>query len=498
MLFDQQFLIQKLWPILPEIVIIVCLLIVIILDLIQENSKWVFRISLFSLFISTILLFIQWYFLSINLSSNIVQIDGFSIAFRAILTLSSLICILLSIEYIQRAGMQLAEFLIFVLTATIGGMFLCGANDLVTVFVSLECLSLSSYLLAGYAKKDVRSNEAAMKYLLMGGASSSVLAYGFSWVYGLSGGEVQFSKLLSAVNNHLVDPQGVWVAFICILVGIGFKVAVVPFHQWTPDVYEGSPTPVVAFLSVGSKAAALALTARILAIIFPSIQNQWHPIIETLALLSMIFGNLIATAQTSIKRMLAYSSISQAGYLFIGIISSNSYGYTSIIIYLITYLFMNLGAFACVIMFGLRTGTDQIRDYKGLYLKDPWLTFCLSICLLSLAGIPPLAGFFGKLYLFWSGWKSESYLLVYVAIATSVVSFYYYLRVIKVMLTKETKEQSSYVENYLSPTLSIVPTSSLELGITVCVIMSITLGFFMNSIINTTNEVLLSNQVLLG
>lgn len=259
-----------------------------------------------------------------------------------------------------------------------------------------------------------------------------------------------------------------------------------------------SPTPVVAFLSVGSKAAALALAARILGIVFPSIQNQWQPIIETLALLSMIFGNLIATTQTSMKRMLAYSSISQAGYLFIGIISATNYGYTSIIVYLLTYLFMNLGAFGCVIIFGLKTGTDQIRDYTGLFFKDPWLTFCLSIFLLSLAGIPPLAGFFGKLYLFWSGWKSEFYLLVYVAIATSVVSIYYYLRVIKVMLTKETKEQSAYVENYLSSSLSLIPTSSLEFGVTLCVIFSIILGFILDVVINSTNQVLLSSQILMG
>lgn len=238
MLFDYQLVMQNLFPILPELIITVCMLLVIILDLIQENSKWLFKISVGSLLSATICLLIQLYSIC-NGFKTPLQIDGFSIAFRTILTLSSAVCILVSVEYIQRAGMQLAEFLIFVLTATIGGMFLCGANDLITIFVSLECLSLSSYLLAGYSKKDVRSNEAAMKYLLMGGASSSVLAYGFSWIYGLSGGEVELTKLVSAVTNHTVDSQGVWISFICILVGIGFKVAAVPFHQWTPDVYEG-------------------------------------------------------------------------------------------------------------------------------------------------------------------------------------------------------------------------------------------------------------------
>ena len=173
--------------------------------------------------------------------------------FRSVLVFSTILCILLSLEYIERSGMEIAMFLTLILGATIGGMFLCIANNLITVFVALECLSLCSYILAGYAKKDVRSNEAALKYLLMGGASSSILVYGFSWLYGLSGGQLQYETLVNGVQNHLAHPLPIWAAFSCIVVGVGFKISAVPFHQWTPDVYEGSPTPVVAFLSVGSK-----------------------------------------------------------------------------------------------------------------------------------------------------------------------------------------------------------------------------------------------------
>jgi NAD(P)H-quinone oxidoreductase subunit 2 len=252
--------------------------------------------------------------------------------------------------------------------------------------------------------------------------------------------------------------------------------------------YFNSPTPVVAFLSVGSKAAGLALATRLLSIVFPSIENQWHDILQVLALLSMFFGNLIAATQTSMKRMLAYSSISQAGYLLIPIISGTSDGYASMIIYLITYIFMNLGAFACVIIFGLRTGTDQIRDYTGLYLKDPWLAFCLTISLLSLAGMPPLAGFFGKLYLFWSGWQSGLYLLVYVGLITSVVSLYYYLRVVKAMMTKEAKEMSSYVREYVAPSTNLLSRSSIEMGVTLCVLASSILGFVINPIIGIAQQ----------
>lgn len=216
----------------------------------------------------------------------------------------------------------------------------------------------------------------------------------------------------------------------------------------------------------------------------------------------MIFGNLIAANQTSIKRMLAYSSISQVGYIIIGLIAGNPDGYTSMSTYMLTYTFMNLGAFACVIIFGLRSGTDQIRDYAGLYFKDPWLAFSLTVCLLSLAGIPPFAGFFAKVYLFWSGWNKDLYLLVYTGLLTSVISMYYYLRIIKIMITRDGKDISAYVQEYntvssLQPSSeTLVIPSSIELGLTICVIASIALGFFMNPIINIIQETVLSSSAL--
>lgn len=487
---DRLFSVYNLITILPECILILSLLTVLIVDVTVKKTSWLSNIAFIGLISATSILLIQ-VIQGQTLSTSFLgsfQVDGFSLAFRCLICFASTLCIPLSTEYIRRSGMALSEFLIFILTATVGAMFVCAANDLVTIFVSLECLSLSSYLLAGYAKRDVRSNEAAMKYLLMGGVSSSILVYGFSWLYGLSGGKIQLPEIVNGLTNHLSSPLGIWVALICILVGIGFKISAVPFHQWTPDVYEGSPTPVVAFLSVGSKAAGLALATRLLVIVFPGIQDEWHTMLEILALLSMVFGNLIAATQTSIKRMLAYSSISQAGYLIIGIVAGTSDGYASMIIYLITYTFMNLGAFACVMIFGLRTGTDQIRDYTGLYLKDPWLAFCFTICLLSLAGMPPLAGFFGKIYLFWCGWQSGNYLLVYTGLITSVISLYYYLRVVKAMITKEAKEMSSYVRDYVVPSTPVISRSSIEMGVAVCVLASTILGFIINPIIGITQQ----------
>nr|YP_009500195.1 NADH-plastoquinone oxidoreductase subunit 2 [Taxus fuana]AXC48293.1 NADH-plastoquinone oxidoreductase subunit 2 [Taxus fuana]AXZ71157.1 NADH-plastoquinone oxidoreductase subunit 2 [Taxus wallichiana var. wallichiana]AYE93017.1 NADH-plastoquinone oxidoreductase subunit 2 [Taxus wallichiana] len=387
--------------------------------------------------------------------------------------------------------MAVTEFLLFILTATLGGMFLSGANDLATIFVALECLSLCSYLLSGYTKRDVRSNEAIMKYLLMGGTSSSILVYGLSWLYGLSGGEIQLQEITNGlINTQMYNSPGIWIALISITVGIGFKLSLVPFHQWTPDVYEGnSPTPVVAFLSVTSKVAASALATRIFDIVFYFSLNEWHIILEILAIISMILGNLIAITQTSIKRMLAYSSIGQIGYILIGIIDRDSNnGYASMITYMLFYIFMNIGTFSCIVLFSLRTGTDNIRDYAGLYTKDPFSAFSLTLCLLSLAGIPPLAGFFGKLYLFWCGWQAGSYLLVSIGLFMSVISIYYYLKIIKLLMTERNKEITPHVQNYkLSFSIS---KNYIELSMIVCVIASTLLGIVINPIVIIAQDTL--------
>nr|YP_010188880.1 NdhB [Callicladium imponens]QZJ47683.1 NdhB [Callicladium imponens] len=473
--------------ILPECILIFSLIIILILDLILEikNKSLLFYISLLSLSLSIIVLLFQLQKESTISFSGNFQDDNFNRIFQIFLALCSILCIPLSINFIECTKLSITEFLIFILTATIGGMFLCGANDLITIFVSLECLSLCSYLLSGYTKKDVRSNEAVMKYLLIGGTSSSILVYGFSWLYGLSAGEFQLQKIANGlINTEMYNSSGILLGLIFIIAGIGFKLSLVPFHQWTPDVYEGSPTPVVAFLSVASKIAGLALLARLLNIVFPFLSNQWHFILEILAICSMILGNSVAITQTSMKRMLAYSSISQIGYLMIGIIIGDLNGYTSMIVYLLFYIFMNLGTFACIILFGLRTGTDNIRDYSGLILKDPLLTFSLALCLLSLGGIPPLSGFFGKLYLFWCAWKDGLYFLVFIGLFTSIISIYYYLKIVKLLITAENKEISSYIQIYTGFSFSIFYKNSIEISIIVCVIASMFLGIFMNPIIN--------------
>nr|QJQ75383.1 NdhB [Glycyrrhiza astragalina] len=478
--------------IFPECILIFGLILLLMIDSTsdQKDISWFYFISSTSLVMSITALLFRWREEPMISFSGNFQTNNFNEIFQFLILLSSTLCIPLSVEYIECTEMAITEFLLFVLTATLGGMFLCSANDLITIFVAPECFSLCSYLLSGYTKKDVRSNEATMKYLLMGGASSSILVHGFSWLYGSSGGEIELQEIVNGlINTQMYNSPGISIALIFITVGIGFKLSLAPSHQWTPDVYEGSPTPVVAFLSVTSKVAALASATRIFDIPFYFSSNEWHLLLEILAILSMILGNLIAITQTSMKRMLAYSSIGQIGYVIIGIIVGDSNGgYASMITYMLFYIAMNLGTFACIVSFGLRTGTDNIRDYAGLYTKDPFLAISLALCLLSLGGLPPLAGFFGKLHLFWCGWQAGLYFLVSIGLLTSVVSIYYYLKIIKLLMTGRNQEITSHVRNYRrSPLRS---NNSIELSMIVCVIASTIPGISMNPIIEIAQDTL--------
>nr|BBM30605.1 NADH dehydrogenase subunit 2 [Dendrobium loddigesii]BBM30614.1 NADH dehydrogenase subunit 2 [Dendrobium loddigesii]BBM30975.1 NADH dehydrogenase subunit 2 [Dendrobium loddigesii]BBM30984.1 NADH dehydrogenase subunit 2 [Dendrobium loddigesii]BBM33141.1 NADH dehydrogenase subunit 2 [Dendrobium loddigesii] len=475
--------------IFPECILIFGLILLLMIDSTsdQKDRPWFYFISSTSLVMSITALFFRWREEPIISFSGNFQTNNFNEIFQFLILLCSTLCIPLSVEYIECTEMAITEFL---LLATLGGMFLCGANDFITIFVAPECFSLCSYLLSGYTKRDVRSNEATTKYLLMGGASSSILVHGLSWLYGLSGGEIELQEIVNGlINTQMYNSPGISIALISITVGIGFKLSPAPFHQWTPDVYEGSPTPVVAFLSVTSKVAASASATRIFDIPFSFSSTEWHLLLEILAILSMILGNLIALTKTSMKRMLAYSSIGQIGYVIIGIIVGDSNdGYASMITYMLFYISMNIGTFACIVSFGLRTGTDNIRDYAGLYTKDPFLALSSALCLLSLGGLPPPAGFFGKLYLFWCGWQAGLYFLVSIGLLTSVVSIYYYLKIIKLLMTGRNQEITPHVRNYRrSPLRS---NNSIELSMTVCVIASTIPRISMNPILAIAQDTL--------
>lgn len=483
----------------PEALVIMTLMVILLGDLIGGRSfnPILPYVALVGLIGAVVALIFSW-----DKPDNIAFLgaftgDNLSVIFRAIIALSTAVTILMSVSYVEQTGTSLAEFVGIMLTATIGGMFLSGASELVMVFISLEMLSISSYLMTGYMKRDPRSNEAALKYLLIGASSSAIFLYGVSLLYGLSGGETSLGEIANVLNTSSGSQSlGLAIALVFVIAGIAFKISAVPFHQWTPDVYEGSPTPVVAFLSVGSKAAGFALAIRLLVTVFSPVSEQWHFIFTTLAILSMVLGNVVALAQTSMKRMLAYSSIAQAGFVMIGLIASTDAGYSSMVFYLLIYLFMNLGAFAGVILFSLRTGSDQISDYSGLYQKDPLLTLVLSICLLSLGGIPPLAGFFGKIYLFWAGWQAGLYGLVLLALITSVVSLYYYIRVVKMMVVKEPQEMSEVVANYPQISWKLSGMRPLQVGLVLSLVFTSLAGILSNPIFTLANNSVTTSPIL--
>jgi NAD(P)H-quinone oxidoreductase subunit 2 len=455
----------------PELAVLAALVACLLVDLAGERtaSRWVPPLCYGGLGGALVLLALQW---NAPLQTSFLGAflpDNLAIAFRAVVAASTLISLLLSWRYVERSGTPVGEFAAILLAATLGAMFLCGSTDLVSIFISLETLSVSSYLLSGYMKRDARSSEAALKYLLVGSAAAAVFLYGASLLYGLSGG-TSLDAIALALTNAASPITAL--ALVFVLATVAFKIAAVPFHQWTPDVYEGSPTPVVAFLSVGSKAAGFALALRILVGCFAGFDAQWKFLFTVLAVLSMVLGNVVALAQTSMKRMLAYSSIGQAGFVMIGMVCGTEDGFAAMVLYMAAYLFMNLGAFACIILFSLRTGSDRIADYAGLYQKDPLITLGLSLCLLSLGGIPPMLGFFGKIYLFFAGWADHQYLLVVVGLITSVVSIYYYISVIKMMVVKEPQEASDVVKAYPAIEWNLAGMQPLRAALVGCVFVT--------------------------
>jgi NAD(P)H-quinone oxidoreductase subunit 2 len=485
--------------ILPEGIVMITLLGVLIVDLIlgRTSARWIAYLATLGLTAAIIALYFQWDTTNPIAFTGSFNGDDLSIVFRGIIALSAMSTILMSIRYVEQSGTPLAEFIAILMTATLGGMFLSGANELVMIFISLEALSISSYLLTGYTKRDPRSNEAALKYLLIGASSTAVFLYGVSLLYGLSGGQTELTAIANGIATANVGQSlGLVIALVFVIAGIGFKISAAPFHQWTPDVYEGAPTPVIAFLSVGSKAAGFALAIRLLTTVFPVVADEWRFVFTALAVLSMVLGNVVALAQTSMKRMLAYSSIAQAGFVMIGLIAGTDAGYSSMIFYLLVYLFMNLCGFTCVVLFSLRTGTDQISEYSGLYQKDPLLTLGLSISLLSLGGIPPLAGFFGKIYLFWAGWQAGLYWLVLLGLVTSVVSIYYYIRVVKMMVVKEPQEMSDVVKNYPQVRWDLPGLRPLQVGLIVTLIATTISGILSNPLFTLANNSVTNTPML--
>ena len=376
-----------------------------------------------------------------GMGSGMMAVDGLAVFFKIIAVLSTAIVIFLSVEYFKgREDFHRGEFYALLIFATLAINLLAASTDLIMIYLSLEFLSITSYVLVGYLKKDPKSNEGAIKYFLYGSIAAAVMLYGMSMLYGATATTdiFQIANSLAASAEPVSSNHLLFFSALLILVGLGFKVAMVPFHHWAPDAYEGAPTPITAFLSVGSKAAGFAVIVRVLATSLRPDIFWWAPLVMILSGITMTIGNLVAIPQLNIKRMLAYSSIAQAGYILLGVsaMAYTSTALTAVLIYIFIYLFMNLGAFTVVTLLSAKLGSDHLRDYAGLIRRAPVHAVALVIFLLSLAGIPPTAGFLAKFYLFLAAVNAQSNQILWltiIALANTVISIYYYMNVARLM-----------------------------------------------------------------
>jgi NADH-quinone oxidoreductase subunit N len=399
-----------------------------------------------------------------EIANGLIAVDSFALFFKLIVLIAAVLTVLMSDRYLRVEGASPGEYYFLILCSTLGMMIMAGGIDLITSFVGLETMAVSFYILAGFIKPNQQSNEAAVKYFLLGAFSLGILLYGMSFLYGLSG-----TTNLRVMATMFVGQEGdplLVLAVILVVAGLGFKIAAVPFHMWAPDVYQGAPTPVTAFLSVGSKAASFAMLLRVFIEGVPSMNADWRLLFEGIAIATMTLGNVAALTQTNMKRMLAYSSIAHAGYLLIGVVAGTERGVAAMMIYLMVYTFMQLGAFTVIVM--LRRADvvgDELKDLSGLNVRHPFAAFAMLLFMLSLGGIPPTAGFMGKLWLFGAAIDSGYVWLAVIGVLNSAISLYYYVRVVVFMYMRtETAASTPTTTPALNVALALAVVATLGLG----------------------------------
>src|SRR4026209_292589 len=439
----------------PELILTACACVALVMEVIlpYRKSKLTAYFSLIGIAFAFVSLALQWKYMQSALPLDgfygMVRLDGFALLFKGIFLISAALAIGISTRFLDIEGEQHGEYYALILFATVGMMFIACGYDLISLYISLELMALTFYVLVAFTKREKKSNEAAMKYFLLGAFSSGVLLYGMSLLYGIAGstniGEigVELGKLMPRVEGALsaaTQPLAglrpmLLLAMIALGAGLFFKIAAVPFHMWAPDVYEGAPTSVTAFLSTGSKAASFALYARIFSEALPAMRADWAPLLGLVAAITIMVGNWAAVTQENSKRLLAYSSISNAGYLLLALVAHNEYGNIGLIVYLFVYTLMNMGAFGVIISLRRRGIIgDNVDDLTGLGQKAPLMAGMMTIFMLSLGGLPMTGGFIGKYFIFGgllqqgaAGGKTWYYWLAGWAILNTVVSFYYYV-----------------------------------------------------------------------
>ena len=441
----------------PEVVVALVGLLVLVIDLfIKPQRKGLLSVVALAGLLIALFLAVLYWDRNETAFSGMVAVDPYAQFFKLIFILSAAFTILMSPRYLRINEISQGEFLTLILFCTLGMMVMVAANDLVTIYIGLELMAISIYLMAGFQRKTPRSSEASIKYYLLGAFASAILLYGMSFLYGITRTTSLegISRYLDFTQNMLDNPRTLTLALVLMTVGFAFKIAAVPFHMWTPDVYEGAPTPLTAFMSVGPKVAGFAVIMRVYMTSLDTMVVDWTQLFWILAVLTMIVGNVIAVAQSNIKRMLAYSSIAHAGYLLIGVVSAGSAidlssnggrslllateSMTAVMVYLFAYMFMNMGAFAIIISLGRADDPcESLQDYAGLARRRPLTAMLMTVLLLSLAGIPPTFGFIGKLYIFKAAIQTYNVGLAVIGVLASVVAAFYYIRVVVYMYMRE-------------------------------------------------------------
>ena len=435
----------------PEIILTVTLCFALLVGVISKKGTIVGYISFVGILLATYLGINNGNGDVISIFNNMFAVDPFAGYFKFIIGLSTLIVIAFSFQSkeLNTEKRSVSEYYSFLVALTLGMFLMAGASNLLMMYLALELSSLTSYLLAGYTRERTNSSEASLKYLLFGAVSSGMMLYGISLMYGMTG-----SVDIYGVNRALITGDyntiALLISGILITVGFGYKISAVPFHFWTPDVYEGAPITITALLSVASKAAGFAMMIRFFKVSFFDVsapamegywniisQFNWNVILAIISVLTMTLGNLVAVWQTNLKRLLAYSSIAHAGYMLMGLVVLSNEGISAIMIYFMMYLFMNLGAFYVVMLIAQKTGSEDIDDYKGLAYRSPFISVVMVIFLIALTGLPPTAGFIGKLYIFISVIDARWYWLAVVGALNSVISLFYYVKIFRNMFLKQ-------------------------------------------------------------
>ena len=450
-------------------------MLVLIVDMFTSDRRVLLTLSLIGLGVTAALGALD-YGSTISGFSDMLVFDKFGVLVNWILLAGTALTLLIAFDYMPRQNLSQGEFYPLVLFATSGMLFLVQSTDLVTIFIGVETLSIALYVLTGFAVPQFKSGEAAIKYLLLGGFAAGFLVYGIALIYGMTGKTnlAQIANELStwqSTGKALDDPILLaGVGFV--LIALGFKVSMFPFHAWTPDVYEGAPTPVTAYMSVATKGAAFAAMLRFLNVAFPVLKPEWQLLFGLFAAATMAYGNIVAVAQSNLKRMLAYSSIAHAGYMLLGVLAASEKGISAFTVYLLAYTLTNLGAFAVLIALENRgMPVFELSDLRGLGKRSPLLALAMTVFMFSLAGVPPTAGFASKFGIFRAAWDANLDYLAIIGVVTSVISAFFYLRVIVTMWMRDAEATES------QPTYA---TASLSLGVIVAVIGIIAVGILPN------------------